>query len=194
MSFHEEHETKQQLLIWFNGSLCLVAGSGILSILPHSRLFLLCQQGCLLSPVPLWFMGPASDHPPPLDPLSCSTSLLQPVTCWMLTDDAPRSYMENTQHLLQLLSLTTIFEFDGLSNYIPPLFCHRGSGETTNQAADVVATEDCCGRLMPLIQGGKSSSFFLLINCFSKESQTCVAPSCELSSKQSLVAACLHNV
>lgn len=77
---------------------------------------------------PFWFMGPKSDHLPPLDPLSCSTALFQPMTWWMLTDDAPRSYMENTQHLLQLLSLTTIFEFDGLSNYIPPLSCHRGSG------------------------------------------------------------------
>lgn len=28
---------------------------------------------------------------PPLSHLSCSASLLQPVTCWMLTDDAPRS-------------------------------------------------------------------------------------------------------
>lgn len=47
----------------------------------------------------------------------------------MLTDDALRSYTVNTHHLLQLLSLTTIFEFDGLSNCIPAFSCHLGSRE-----------------------------------------------------------------
>lgn len=36
---------------------------------------------------------------------------------------------EHTHHLLQLLSLTTIFEFEGLSNHIPALSRHMGSRE-----------------------------------------------------------------
>lgn len=38
----------------------------------------------------------------------------------------PGAARGTTHHLLQLLSLTTIFEFDGLSNYIPPLPCPPG--------------------------------------------------------------------
>lgn len=38
----------------------------------------------------------------------------------------PGAARGTTHHLLQLLSLTTIFEFDGLSNYIPPLPCQPG--------------------------------------------------------------------
>lgn len=47
-----------------------------------------------------------------------------PVPLRWLTDDAPRSCTRNTHHRLQLLSLSTIFEFDGLPNYIPALSCH----------------------------------------------------------------------
>lgn len=44
--------------------------------------------------------------------------------CWLMTP--PGAARGTTHHLLQLLSLTTIFEFDGLSNYIPPLPCQLG--------------------------------------------------------------------
>lgn len=74
----------------------------------------------------------------------------------MLTDGAPRSSMENTHHLLQLLSLTTIFEFDGLSNYIPSLHLSPELRGATNQSADVVATKGCCERQMSLLQDKKA--------------------------------------
>lgn len=45
-------------------------------------------------------------------------------TCRPLSDDAPRILQESSSPLLQLLSLSTIFEFDGHPNNIPPFSCH----------------------------------------------------------------------
>lgn len=136
VNFREGQETN--CLIWLKGSLFFYFWD--LEFCQSATHPTLPAVSTWTSPPLLWFTGPTSAHLPPLDPLECSTSLLQPTTCWILTDGAPRSSMENTHHLLQLLSLTTIFEFDGFSKYIPRLTCRRGG---TNQVADV-ATESCC--------------------------------------------------
>lgn len=49
---------------------------------------------------------------------------LQSATCRLLNDDTLRAYESRTLHLHQLVFLSTVFEFDGYSNNIPPLSCH----------------------------------------------------------------------
>lgn len=97
--------------------------------------------------------------------------LLQPGTCRMLSDDALGSYMRNTPHLLQLLSLSTIFEFDGHSNYIPPLSCHMGPGELQIKLLMLWQPRGCCGPQTPLLLGWRSPFPFSPINTFSKKAK-----------------------
>lgn len=134
-------------------------------------------------PRPPLIYGPTGDHLPPLDPLSGSTSLLQPATCWMLTDGAPRSGKENTHHLLQLLSLTTIFEFDGLSNYIPPPPPHLSPElrEATNQAADTAKRLKTVVSSKCLLYKTRKPPFLLNnhLDFLLKKPYSRLAPSCE---------------
>lgn len=160
VNFREGQETN--CLIWLKGSLFFYFWD--LEFCQSATHPTLPAVSTWTSPPLLWFTGPTSAHLPPLDPLECSTSLLQPTTCWILTDGAPRSSMENTHHLLQLLSLTTIFEFDGFSKYIPRLTCRRGGYKSSGW---------CSNRKLLWTTNSESST------AFQKESQTGMAPSCE---------------
>lgn len=144
-------------------------------------IYFLCQRGENIStPPPLIYGSNKWSPSTPGSPLL----LHLPTRCSMLTDDALRSSTENTHHLLQLLSLTTIFEFDELSNYIPtphPTLPHLSPelGGATNQAA-VVATKRLLWRTKAPSTGQKSSSFVCwIMNCFWTESQTGTVPSWE---------------
>lgn len=44
----------------------------------------------------------------------------------LLNDGTLRAHNSSTLHLLQLVLLSTVFEFDGYSNNIPSLSCHSG--------------------------------------------------------------------
>lgn len=46
-----------------------------------------------------------------------------------LNDGTLRAYNSSTLHRLQLVLLSTVFEFDGYSNNIPSLSCHSGQKE-----------------------------------------------------------------
>lgn len=47
----------------------------------------------------------------------------------LLNDGTLRAHNSSTLHLLQLVLLSTVFEFDGYSNNIPSLSCHSGRKE-----------------------------------------------------------------
>lgn len=119
----------------------------------HGALLLCCSAAAGPETSLSWFMRPTSDLPPSLPPVTspalppcCS---LWHAGCWLMMP--PRSsHMRNTHHLLQLLSLTTIFEFDGLSNYIPPLFPVTWAQEGYKSSRWCCSNRrGCCGRQTP---------------------------------------------
>ncbi len=53
----------------------------------------------------------------------------RPRLAGLLNDGTLRAYNSSTLHRLQLVWLSTVFEFDGYSNNIPSLSCHSGQKE-----------------------------------------------------------------
>lgn len=86
---------------------------------------------------------------------ACSTLALRP-SCrprlaGLLNDGTLRAYNSSTLHLLQLVLLSTVFEFDGYSNNIPSLSCHSGQKELQIKQQ---ATGGWWGRQTPHHLGG----------------------------------------
>lgn len=79
----------------------------------------------LKSPFRLWFMWAKSDA------LHWAGWTLAPLrrcrvlNAGLLNDGTPRASSSSTLHLLQLVLLSTVFEFDGYSNNIPSLACQE---------------------------------------------------------------------
>lgn len=115
----------------------------------------------------LWFMKARSDLFPsfPFTPSALPPRSSPGLAGWMMTPLG--RYTRNSLHPLQLLSLTTIFEFDGHSNYILPL--------AVPWALESYKSQAWCGLLWTTDTSslGKQAPLFPQSTPFQDEAETC---------------------